>query len=455
MVPGNFVPGTAYLYEMIRTTLRNALLVHPLAAVVALSTLIAGCTIQRSADISHPAVAYENGRWFDGTSFELRTMYVAGGRFVPQPRHITTVVDLAGGYVVPPFAEAHNHNVEPSPRINDVLRAYVDAGVFYVQNPDSVPRARTELADRVNRPGAIDVTFAHVGITGPGGHPAQFASRNRERGIWSPDDADGFVMTIADQADLDRAWPLVLQTNSDFVKVYLLYSEEYHTRLSDESTLYWRGLDPGLLPEVIRRARAAGLRVAAHVETAADFRTAVEAGVDQIAHMPGFRGDAATTLDHVSRYEIAEADARLAGERKIVVITTLSGLARHADAEGDATLREAVDRLFRRNLEILRRHGVPIAIGSDTYSDTSVAEAMYLHEIGVFTPAELLRIWTEMTPQAIFPERRIGRLEPGYEASFLSLAGDPLENFDRVTQIRLRVKQGKTIGGERIATAPK
>jgi dienelactone hydrolase len=126
-------------------------------------------------------------------------------------------------------------------------------------------------------------------------------------------------------------------------------------------------------------------------------------------------------------------------------VTTIGGLARHAGEQGDAALRRAAAELQRRNLEMLRKHDVLIAIGSDAYGDTSVGEALYLHELGIFTPARLLRIWTETTARAIFPTRRIGRLETGYEASFIALAGNPLNDFQMVKQVLVRVKQGQVI----------
>ena len=51
-------------------------------------------------------------------------------------------------------------------------------------------------------------------------------------------------------------------------------------------------------------------------------------------------------------------------------------------------------------------------------------------------------MWCETTPRAIFPKRRIGRLEDGYEASFLALDGDPLADFGATKRIAMRVKQG-------------
>jgi imidazolonepropionase-like amidohydrolase len=42
----------------------------------------------------------------------------------------------------------------------------------------------------------------------------------------------------------------------------------------------------------------------------------------------------------------------------------------------------------------------------------------------------------------IFPNRKIGELKEGYEASFLVLEGNPMEDFSKVKKIRMRVKQG-------------
>ena len=50
-----------------------------------------------------------------------------------------------------------------------------------------------------------------------------------------------------------------------------------------------------------------------------------------------------------------------------------------------------------------------------------------------------------MTANAIFPGRKIGKLAPGYEASFLVLDLDPLASYDNVKRIRMRVKQGEIL----------
>jgi imidazolonepropionase-like amidohydrolase len=98
-----------------------------------------------------------------------------------------------------------------------------------------------------------------------------------------------------------------------------------------------------------------------------------------------------------------------------------------------------------RNLRLLRESGVQVVLASDAGERDVVDEALFVHELDVWPTTELLRILVESTPRSIFPERRIGRLEDGYEASFLVLGGNPLEDFGRITDIRLRVKDGRLL----------
>jgi imidazolonepropionase-like amidohydrolase len=190
--------------------------------------------------------------------------------------------------------------------------------------------------------------------------------------------------------------------------------------------------------------------VMAHVETAADFHNALVAGVDEIGHMPGFRGDETVHLSRPERYVISDSDAALAARRNTIVVTTLSGGATSYPLTGpDSAIRREFDELNVRNLTTLKRHRVRLAIGTDTYRTTSVPEALYLSKLGVFSNLELLTIWANATPKAIFPARKIGELKPGYEATFLSLAGNPLVDFNNVTRILLRVKQGRLLAVER------
>jgi len=215
-------------------------------------------------------------------------------------------------------------------------------------------------------------------------------------------------------------------------------------------------LHPRLVAQIVAKAHAAGLQVTAHVETAADFRRAVHAGVDELAHVPGWLIQGA---DDAERARLTEEDARLAAAHKVRVVTTsvagqampsIGGHHQHGSHAGhgpgpemkhNASPADAASHVLRDNLHLLQRVGVALVIGSD-HAETSLAEVMHLRTLHLFDDRTLLKMWCEATPAAIFTDRRIGKFAEGYEASFLALAGNPLEDFDQVRAIRLRVKQG-------------
>ena len=374
-------------------------------------------------------VAYTNGHWFDGTRFVERTMYVRDGVFVSKPAKTDQTVDLAGGWVVPPFAEAHNHNVEGT-KVGERSAQYLRDGIFYVENPNFMPN--DPAREKVNQPDTIDCIFATSSFTGAGGHPKDIVDRGIQRGIMTEAQGDGmFYFAVDSAADVERRWPAFIAFKPDIVKTYLLYSDQYAKRRDDPAKLYWRGLDPALLPLIVKKAHAAGIRVVTHVENAADFHNALVAGVDQIAHLPGFRPEGNDTSGYTNgSFLISDDDARLAARRHVTVVTTAAG-----------GISVGLDVIVG-NLRMLRRRHVPLAIGSDDYRNGVVPEVMALQSLGIFTNAELLRLWSEATAAAIYPGRKIGRLAGGYEASFVVLGGDPLADFQNVRKITKRVKKG-------------
>jgi hypothetical protein len=405
---------------------------------VVLLVLGACGALRAQAPMTH-GVEYRGGRWFDGNRFVARTMYVVNGTFRARPpARVDSVVDLAGGYVVPPFADAHQHLVDP--RIDATIRAYLRDGIYYVRDQSNAPIGRRAIHPALNRPTSFDYVSANQGWTSPGGHPVEVVRRgvppsgpiaDMIRDRMDPD----FVMQVDTPADVERRWGYFLSGDPrpDLVKVFLINSEDYARRRADARFEGNRGLDPALVPVIVRLAHRAGLQVSAHVFTAADFRNAVEGGVDQIAHLPGGRSaDPAPFL-------LTDADARRARQRRVTVVTTIT---QHGDS---AVTDQLIRTQYAHNIALLRRHRVPLLLGSDRIGDTAVTEAAALLRSGLFTNLELLRMCSVTTPRAIFPDRRIGALREGYEASFLVLDGDPLADFANTRRIVRRVKQGVPI----------
>jgi imidazolonepropionase-like amidohydrolase len=382
---------------------------------------------------------FAGGKWFDGEKFVAQTVYSADGvlRFT-KPAKIDETIDLAGGYVIPPFGEAHNHDLASGDRVEERNAKYLWDGVYYVKLQSAFSTSAPAIRNKLDGPTTVDAVFAFAPVTGPGGHPIRLRETFFDRGYYegefaSKEEIAGVGYTLVrDEADLDRKWPQLLAQGPDFIKFMLYSSEEYELRRDDPEFFGRKGLDPGLAPRLVEKAHAAGLRITAHIDTGPDFHYAVAAGVDEIAHMPGRREPEV----------IREVDARLAAERGVTVITTLMTTTRIAD--NYPASYERVMEQHKSNLERLKAAGVTLAVGSDLpFQDTSKREALLLHELGVFSNLELLKMWSENSPKTILPNRKIGQLEEGYEASFLVLDGNPIEDFLHVTNIRKRFKQGQ------------
>lgn len=369
----------------------------------------------------HGTAKLVHGRWLVDGRFQDRTLYVVDG--VLRSRYsgeVEETVDLGGGFVVPPLGDAHSHALADA-GFDDTSQSFLAAGIFYVQNPNSMRSWTLTAREKARSLETVDVRYAMAGLTSSGGHPAQIYDRAATQlEGWTVGRMRGEAyVEVDDEADLERKWPQIVSGDADFLKTYLEHSEEHDRRKGDDAFYGRRGLDPALLPKIVARAHRDGLRVSTHVTTAADFRAAVRAGADEIAHLP---------------LELLEpADARAAADAGVVVVTTTLS---HRPAEGV----EDLDALHRRNLRLLLEHGVSIVLGTDSHR-TVLDEAENLVRLG-FDPALVLELATERTPRWIFPGREIGRLADGAEASFLVVAEDPTKDLAALRDPILRVKQG-------------
>ena len=383
---------------------------------------------------------FTNGQWFDGKGFRRRNYYSFNGVLTrKKPVKIDETVDLKNGYVIPPFAEGHNHWLEPQ-RVDEYVQNYLRDGVFYVKDEANLPFIVSQFRDKLNRPTSVDFITALQGFTGSGGHPLEIIRQFKQFGVlpkeWSERDFDGKAVMIVDDAkDIPSRWSLLLESKPDFVKVFLNYSEQFGMHNDNPKKT---GLNPKFLPEIVRRAHEAGLYVSVHISTATDFHNALISGADEIAHLPFVDFDKELGNEH---FLISEADARLAAKRGVRVITTLGWL--DNDLGNDPKQREeARTQVVIPNLRLLKRYGVKMLVGSDQFRQTSLPEILLISSLNVFTNLELLKMSCEFTPQVIFPHRKIGFLRDGYEASFLVFDANPLENIEQIINIRLRFKQG-------------
>jgi len=411
--------------------------------------------------VAGPTYEFVNGRGFNGSTFDERSFYSVNGVLrVERPQRVDSAIDLKQGYVIPPFGDAHTHNLDGPFNLDARIDAYVREGTFYVQVLTNSRSGAERVRSRFNRPCALDVQYANGGVSATLSHPflayepramglydgSQWRAKSKE--IWLSRKAENdSYWFVDDSAAFITKWPKILEGSPDVIKIILLDASETAAPPPDTGLSSGHGLKPSLVPLIVRSAHAAGvrsahaagLRVAAHIETARDFEIGVESGVDLFAHAPGYEmGE----HESVAAREISDAAARLAGQRKVIMIPTASLMTLVVRGQDSAQLVAQRRELLRKNLATLLRHNVRIAIGSDWYGQTARREYDALRTLGVLDDLALLKVWVETTPQSIFPRRAIGRLEEGYEASFLVLPTDPLRDSTAISRIQARVKQG-------------
>lgn len=398
------------------------------------------------------SVEWRNALWFDGSRFIAGTRYSVDGVFsaIP-PGTVDRTVELGGRHVVPAYGEAHHHGIDSPDGIDDKITVFLEAGIFYVKNPNVIPELLTpEVRAKLNRAGSIDIVFANGGLTSHGGHPAPLHEYLASLGVFkglTPEQLENRAYFLVDsETELDAKWPQILAGKPDFIKTFLLFSEAFEGReplRRETDGNPNKGLDPKVLVAIVAKAHAVGLRVSTHIDTVRDFENAVNAGVDEINHTP--QPDQRFSPD-LSAYVISPELARRTAAKGITVVSTASTTERLSPSLpagwlGPMRARQA------ENFRVLEAAGVKIAIGSDGISGerrfvTARDEVNFLIQHRMLTPLQLLRAWSVDTPKAIFPQRRVGELREGYEANFLVLNGNPLDDPANLHQIGMRVKQG-------------
>lgn len=404
---------------------------------------------------------FKDGNWFDGKSFKKRDFYSVDGILTnKKPENIDQTVDLKNQFVIPPFADAHTHNLDGTYGLEKTINDYLKEGTFYVQVLGNYAAGAKAAKPFLNKPSSVDAVYANGMLTCTYGHPFM-VYEPLAMGIYSPAEAFGRVEEVKksrlaenraywffdSKADVDAKWQRYIATKPDIVKIGLLDAENYQKYVSAGETVN-KGLSPEVAEYVIQKAHQAGLKVYAHIETAGDFRLGLKIGVDAFAHLSGYGWNGKETL----KDDVTLADVKLAARKKVAIVPTANlGLLSVTSYSKDGKPqidRERFDRILARQRSVFKsllENGVTLGLGSDIFGQTLGIEIWYLHDNKVLDNRTLLKIAVENTAQLIFPNRKIGKLKNGYEASFITLDENPLENFETLKDVKLRFKQGSFI----------
>jgi imidazolonepropionase-like amidohydrolase len=179
---------------------------------------------------------------------------------------------------------------------------------------------------------------------------------------------------------------------------------------------------------LVDEAHRQGIRVAAHSLTLSGAKMAVAAGVDSIEH--GFAISADLAADMASR--------------GTALVPTLLVTREHAERGSQISepVRAAHDRSFVNCLQA----GVRIVLGTDVggFEWTRVSQAeefTLMTRLGMST-ADALRAGTLWAAELLGLAGTAGLIEAGAAADIVAVAGDPLQDIERLQQVQLVIQGG-------------
>ena len=381
--------------------------------------LLVGC---RSGQQAESALALVNGRLIDGTGAEAlsdgalvirgKRIVAAGGRAQLVIPADAEVVEVQGGTILPGFINAHVHEAFDE----DTLRAWARGGVTTVRDLGAAGPYDAEVFRRRDAlgatPGCARLVAAGPFVNVEGGYPIVY---------WGGD-----ALTITSPEEARQAVNQLIDDGADVIKT--AFESGYSFGQSG-----WPLLTPEEATALVETAHGRGVPVTAHLTSARDLGRALDAGVDEIAHMVADR-----LPDELITRMVDD------GTRWVPTLELWQGASRNFAVDYGPV---SVDNLAR-----FVRAGGQVALGTDYAGAPDIAFdlGMTIHEIGWMqeagmTPLLIIVAATRNAARACNMESELGTLEAGKLADVLVVDGDPLEDLRALTSPRLVLREGMPI----------
>ncbi|KTF16914.1 CIA30 family protein [Pseudoalteromonas sp. H105] len=289
--------------------------------------------------------------------------------------------------------------------------------------------------------------YAGTLFTNPGGHGTQFG---------------GSAYEINHDSDIDALWQKHMATNPHLTKAVIETFGGTGQSLTDSQLI-----------ELSKRSKAAGLPYFIHVSTLADGKRAIKAGATALAH--GINSEA-----------VDDEFIALMKQNKVTYIPTLAVYHNHSDEKHNHTLSSQTELLkpvpsklqgclFEKvpepskwkehswqtrsiayaNIQQLHQAGVVIGTGSDAGNPYTLHGLGLHNEIDALknaglTNAQIIDAATVNGAHAINQGTNIGQLAIGFEASFILLEQNPVENINAIHTISQVYKSGEQVNRSKL-----
>jgi imidazolonepropionase-like amidohydrolase len=287
--------------------------------------------------------------------------------------------------------------------VRDNARADLHAGFTTVADLGALTHRLLRLRDSINAGEIEGPRVLAAGIwVGTKGGVCEFT------GIGIAGDSDAFVQrvqeNIAAGANLTKvclsSWPAAAFASPDSVEV-----------------------SPATLRAIVEASHRAGRPVVAHAISRGSVRTALDAGVDGLAHTAYVDPPTAEAMRH----------------RGMWMIPTLASLTGSDSGAASRGLREAIG--------VVHRAGVPLVFGTDggVLPHGQGAEELRALVAAGISPMVALRSATVEAARALGISDTVGVVAVGMSADFIAVPGDPARDITVMRAVRLVVARGRVV----------
>jgi imidazolonepropionase-like amidohydrolase len=424
-----------------------------------------------------------HARIFDGDARspvrEDMDVLIADGRIArigPHPLNVAAhrTLDASGKTLLPGLIDVHTHIAgTESPPWRTTLHApernlsnFLAMGVTTVVDMGSMPSVTRKLRDKLETGEVAGPRLLYAGkqVSVRGSHPAPLFQESLKWPLGAVATAL-MVDTVSADTDFDALVAEKKDGGSSIVKLMI-----------DRIPLDSPALPLALAKRAADAAHKAGLPVAAHVGSEADFLTALDAGADLIAHT-SYR--AALSDEAITRFKASGATQ----VSTLRVFSNIGALAQGRSPVGDndarlmaPEVRKAYEHIpqadisplmmayARRvaeynevmfeNCRKIRSAGIPIVLGTDSplmgssAGASAHAELQLLVERCGFTPAEALAAATGVPGRTIgawLGLDGLGRIAHGSPADLILVDGDPTRQIRDTARIAAVFSRGKEV----------
>jgi len=376
----------------------------------------------KSAQGADAPLCLINGLLIDGTGadaipdaavlIQSGRILAAGSRSQVMVPSNAKIVDVQGATILPGFINAHVHDAFSISK----LKAWAQGGVTTVRDLGAFG-PYTPVRFEVRNTFRANPQFARLFAVGSfinvkGGYPKAF---------WHI-----YPVEITSPEEARQAVNRLIDDGADVIKTVMESGYAY-----GESG--WPLLSPEEAKALVDAAHKRGKTVTVHVTSARDLPRALDAGVDEIAHM------VVDTLSDKLISRVVEA-----GIRWVPTLELWQGVSRvYHVSHGSMAIK---------NLAQFVKAGGEVVLGTD-YAGAPMVNfdlGMPIHEIewmqeAGMTPMQIIVAATRNGARSCDMVNELGTLEPGKLADVLVVDGNPLADVHALTKVRLVLREGKSI----------